>query len=112
MLSYAALFVAIALVAVGGSTLTFAIGLCLYNFFYSFVIPFQTAWVAESERTGATAVLVPGVQGIGVSIGPILAGLVIGDGTYTGVVVLSFLILALSFVIVLWLGDPLQTTEE
>ena len=43
----------------------------------SFVIPFQSGWIASLDRTGRTVVLLPFLQGIGIAAGPVLAGLVI-----------------------------------
>ena len=77
-------------------------------FFYSFVIPFQTAWVASSDSRGRNAVMVPVAQGVGVSIGPMLAGYVAGTAGYSMVTVVSLLLLAASFCCVLVLRDPLE----
>ena len=68
--SYAALSVAIVVIGNEPTVWLLAGGLAVYNFFYSFVIPFQTAWVAESDSSGRNAVLVPFAQGVGVSVGP------------------------------------------
>ena len=94
---YALLF--IALVAVGGhpSAAAYLAALCVYNFFYSFVIPFQSGWIASLDRTGRTAVLLPVFQGIGISAGPILAGLVIVDNRYANVIYVGIILLLLSY---------------
>ena len=88
----------------------FAGGLALYNFFFSFVVPFQTAWVAESDDTGANAVLVPLAQGVGVSIGPALGGWLLGSGNTAGVMYVSIAILAAGYACAYVAGDPIRVS--
>ena len=103
--AYAVLFLSIFAVGNHPGVWTYAVALCAYNFFFSFVIPLQTAWIAESDATGRNAVLVPVAQGVGVSIGPLLAGSLMADiGWVAGA---CFAVLLLSFWLSWRLRDPL-----
>ena len=108
MLSYAALVIAIIVIGNEPVAWVLAGGLAVYNFFYSFVIPYQAAWVSESDSTGRNAVLVPVAQGIGVTVGPILGGVLLGAGNYAGVIYASIGILAISFGCAYFAGDPIE----
>jgi predicted MFS family arabinose efflux permease len=110
--SYAALAVAIILLGNEPTVWLLAGGLIVYNFFYSFVIPYQTAWVAETDVSGRTAVLVPVVQGIGVSVGPIIGGALLGDGNYGGVIVVSVTLLGASLFCAFLAGDPIAVRGD
>lgn len=107
-ISYAALVLAIVVIGNDPSIWLFAAGLAVYNFFYSFVIPYQTAWVAETDAAGRNAVLVPVVQGIGVSVGPAIGGALLGSGNYAGVVYVSVAILIASLACAVIAGDPID----
>ena len=107
--SYVSLAIAIFTVGNNSTVLLFALGVCLYNFFYSFIIPIQTAWLAQSDLSGATAVLVPVAQGLGVTVGPIVGGYLVGDGNFTGVIVASSAFLALSYICAKCAGDPIRS---
>lgn len=78
------------------STAVFAVSIIIYNFFYSFVMPLQSAWIAESDRSGRNAVLIPVAQGIGVSLGPLLAGFVNDLWAGIGIVITSLCLLCAS----------------
>ena len=94
---YALLFIALAAVGRHPSAAIYLAALCVYNFFYSFAIPFQNGWIASLDRTGRTVVLLPVLQGIGLSAGPVLAGLVIAGNRYANVIYLSIILLLLSY---------------
>ena len=111
-IAYVALIIAIGIIGSEPGVWAFWLGLCLYNFFYSFIIPFQTAWIASSDRSGRNAVLVPVVQGIGVSAGPMMAGLIMGDERFGGVILAGLTLLVVSFACVLVLDDPLQSPDS
>ena len=94
--AYLFLFIALAGTGWHTSLAFFATAIVIYNFFYSFIIPLQTAWIAESDRSGRNAVLIPLAQGVGVSLGPIAAGLVSDRWGSASIVVMSLLFLLLS----------------
>ena len=94
---YALLFIALAAIGRHPSAAIYLVALCVYNFFYSFVIPFQNGWIASLDRTGRTVVLLPVLQGIGLSAGPVLAGLVIVGNQYANIIYVSIILLLFSY---------------
>ena len=94
---FALLFVALVAVGRHPSAAVYLAALCVYNFFYSFVIPFQNGWIASLDRSGRTVVLLPVLQGIGLSAGPVLAGLAIVDNQYANVIYVSIILLLISY---------------
>lgn len=107
--SYGALAVAIMVIAVSETPWLLAAGIAVYNFFFSFVIPYQTAWIAETDESGRNAVLVPFAQGIGVSIGPLLGGIFLGSGNTKAVIYVSLALLAVSATFARLANDPVRT---
>ena len=96
---YVWLFIAIFTIGRHPTAMAYLMALCVYNFFYSFVIPFQNGWIASLDRSGRTVVLLPVLQGIGIAIGPILAGLVIVDNHYANVIHVSIILLVFSYLL-------------
>lgn len=94
---YALLFLALAAIGRHPSAAMYLAALCVYNFFYSFVIPFQNGWIASLDRSGRTVVLLPVLQGIGLSAGPVLAGLVIVGNRYANAIYVSIILLLFSY---------------
>jgi predicted MFS family arabinose efflux permease len=95
--SYSALALALLLVEQSAVPLLFAIGLCLYNFFYSFTMPMQMAWFSAFDASGRTVVLVSLAQGVGASLGPSLGVYLFSHYGATAVFVCCFMLLILSF---------------
>ena len=96
VIAYACLLLSVMGTGLSSLALVFAVSIIIYNFFYSFMIPLQTAWIAETDHTGRNAVLVPVAQGVGVTAGPVLAGTVSARWQGTGVIIFSLLVLAAS----------------
>ena len=71
----------------------------IYNFLYSYAIPFQADLLSEADTTGRSIVLLPAAQGIGVATGPVLSGFVVAQYSYTEAVYCSaaLIILVLIF---------------
>lgn len=108
-IGYGVLLIALTMLGTPSLIWTFALAICVYNFFYSFVMPLQSAWISESDALGRNAVLVPVAQGLGATLGPVTAGVVIqGFGQYS-VIVLSTLCLMFSYVCVRAAGDCLSS---
>ncbi len=108
-IGYAVLLIALIMLGAPSVIWMFALAICVYNFFYSFVMPLQAAWISESDSLGRNAVLVPVAQGAGAALGPVIAGVVIqGFGLYS-VIVLGILCLMFSYVCVRAAGDSLHS---
>lgn len=108
VIGYTALLITLLMLGAPSIIWMFALAICVYNFFYSFVMPLQSAWIAGSDTTGRNAVLVPVAQGLGATVGPITAGHVIGGFGLYAVIVLSVVCLLLSFTCVRIAGDNLS----
>ncbi len=61
----------------------FISAVCGFNFLWNFALPFILAKVCEFETKGKMMSYAIALQVIGVGAGPIIAGLLIGDGDYT-----------------------------
>ena len=79
----------------------FFIAINVFNFGFNFVIPFQSGWIASFDIKGDNIVLLPAVQGVGISIGPILSGFIINDVSYLRAIYPSSILLIASIVIFL-----------
>ncbi|MCY4360623.1 MAG: MFS transporter [Gammaproteobacteria bacterium] len=93
---YLLLFIAIFAIGRQPAPGTYLAALCVYNFFYSFVIPFQNGWIASLDESGRSIVLLPVLQGVGIALGPALAGMVIVAEQYAAVTYLSMALLMCS----------------
>ncbi|NKB39362.1 MAG: hypothetical protein GKR93_19695 [Gammaproteobacteria bacterium] len=109
---YIMLLIAIFLLGQHPTENVYLIALCGYNFFYSFAIPFQNGWLASLDRNGRTIVLLPVVQGIGIAIGPVLAGLVIFGKQYTYVIYISIALLLCSFFLFLLMNRQVECDSK
>ena len=96
---YLWLFIAIYTLGRHPAATTYFVALCVYNFFYSFVIPFQNGWIAGFDRDGRTVVLLPFLQGLGIAAGPVLAGLVIAGNRYANAIYASLALLSFSYLL-------------
>ncbi|MBB6520214.1 MFS transporter [Pseudoteredinibacter isoporae] len=65
----------LALLFIPGGWLFF-LAINIFNFGYNFIIPFQSGWVSKLDNSGKNIVMLPAIQGFGISLGPILAGTV------------------------------------
>lgn len=102
--AYCVLALAVAGLGVPGTAIIFAVSMVLYQFFFSFVMPLQAAWVAEADTLGRNAVLVPVAQGVGAALGPLSAGLIAGQFGSQAIIYLSLLLLICSYACVVAAG--------
>ncbi|MGI9284490.1 MAG: MFS transporter [Pseudomonadales bacterium] len=105
---YGALLMTLIMLSTPSVIWMFALAICVYNFFYSFVMPLQSAWISSSDSSGRNAVLVPVAQGVGATLGPIAAGLAMDSFGLYSVIALSILCLLLSYTSVQAAGDSLS----
>ena len=96
--AYAVLLAALALIILNEGPVAFTAALFAYYFFHSLVLPIQSGWTAGIDDTGRTAVILPIAQGLGIALGPLLAGLVIAGEQFVRAIYLSAALLVVSFI--------------
>lgn len=78
------------LLAAGDGLVTFALGAWTWEFFFTCGCVFQTAAIADTDRSGRAIVLVPAVFALGSMVGPGLAGYLLADAGLAAVLGLAF----------------------
>jgi MFS family permease len=68
------------LLATGHEWLTFLAGVCLFFFAWGFHFPFLFRLLAEVDKEGGVAVLIPLMTGGGFTVGPAIGGLLLAAG--------------------------------
>lgn len=96
-LSYLVLALAVSGLSIPQLAFVFAAAMVLYQFFFSFLMPLQAAWVAEADELGRSAVLVPVAQGVGAALGPLTAGITAARFGSQAIIILSLVLLGASF---------------
>ena len=86
----------VTLLLIQPSSLLFFISVNGFNLMYNFIIPFQSGWIADLDTTGKNITLLPAVQGGGISLGPIIAGMLISGTNYVPVMYMSVSFLVVS----------------
>ena len=81
--------VGIALLAVAGGFLPYALGAWIWEFSFTCGCVFQTAAIARSDASGRAIVLVPAVFAVGSMIGPGLAGKLLTSGGFGPLLMLA-----------------------
>ena len=108
---------ALALAGIGSppSPLVFAGAVVLFGFLWMFALPLQTALMIELDPTRRAALQIGAAQLLGSSFGPLVAGLIVGEGAVSKVFPASAGFLALStilFVIVQAVMPPRRTERR
>ncbi|MEM7280354.1 MAG: MFS transporter [Pseudomonadota bacterium] len=103
---YLALVIALFLLGLE-SLLLYGLAVMVYNFFFSFVMPLQCEWIAQSDDAGLNAVLVPVAQGLGATAGPFIASVLLQQFSLSVFLITSVFLLIISFSIFAVLGPSL-----
>jgi len=82
----------------------FTVATCLFQFFWLFAIPYQLGAIAQADTSGRFFVLALAFQAGGVTLGPLIAGLLIGDGGFLSVRLLAAACMAISVVMLASVG--------
>jgi hypothetical protein len=70
----------VALLATGITDLKIIVSVFMFNFLWIFIDVFQMSTVANVDKSGRFAALIPGAQGLGQIIGPNIAATILGMG--------------------------------
>lgn len=95
----------LALLASARGFVAFALGAWIWEFAFTCGCVFQTATIARSDPSGRAVTLVPGVFALSSMAGPGLAGQMVVDGTFGGLLVFA-LVSTLVLVLGAWLRRP------
>ena len=79
----------------------FLTAVCAFNFLWNFALPFILAQVCDFETRGRMMAYAIALQMIGIGAGPIVAGVLIGDGSYTSSQLLCVALFSLSYLLLL-----------
>ncbi len=73
----------------GGTEAIFFTGVMLFALAWNLGSPYRMALATRADSTGRYSTLVPAMQTLGAALGPAIAGLLIVDGSFTAVYVMS-----------------------
>lgn len=88
------------------SATMFVVAAGLFGFLWLFVMPFQLPIVIAADRGPRAAALIGGAQLVGASLGPVLAGLLIGERAVGGVLVVGAAMLLAATLLLAAAGRP------
>lgn len=91
--------VSVAMLVEGMGPISFLIAAGIYNFVWNFAIPYQYSAISTADCSGRLIVLVPGFQGVGLSIGPAIAALFVTADTYLAVNYIAVVSVIISLVL-------------
>ena len=91
--------VSVTMLVEGMGPITYIIAAGIYNFVWNFAIPYQYSAISTADSSGRLIVLVPGFQGVGLSIGPAMAALFITGENYLAVNYIAAISVIISLVL-------------
>jgi len=91
--------VSVIMLVEGMGAITFLVAAGIYNFVWNFAIPYQYAAISTADSSGRLIVLVPGFQGVGLSIGPAIAALFVTSDNYLAVNIIAAVSVIISLVL-------------
>lgn len=65
--------ISIGLLIVGDTSVAYAMGVCIFNFAWTFTFPFQFELIAKADRSGRASAAIPAVDGLALAVGPFVA---------------------------------------
>ncbi|MEH6577663.1 MAG: MFS transporter [Amphritea sp.] len=83
------------------SLVHYAIVFGLFGFFWNLGIPYQVGVLVSHDKELRFAALIPAFQGIGLALGPAMAGAFLGDGSYLPVNIIAGAALLLYLVMII-----------
>ena len=89
LLTFSLMVMAVGLLAVNITAATFVFSVATFNFLWIFIDVYQMGGVSVADRSGSAAAFIPGAQGLGQTVGPFAASLMLEAGwDFQGVFIL------------------------
>ena len=102
LFTFVLMVVAVGLLAVEVTAALFVFSVAMFNFLWIFIDVYQMGGVSVADRSGSAAAFIPGAQGLGQTIGPFSASLMLDIGWgFDGVFILCALASATALLIYL-----------
>ncbi|MGB1438140.1 MAG: hypothetical protein ACPG63_00130, partial [Luminiphilus sp.] len=106
LVTFVLMVLAVGLLAVEVSAAIFVFSVALFNFLWIFIDVYQMGGVSAADRSGSAAAFIPGAQGLGQTLGPFIASLLLErslgfDAVFVLCAAASFMALLIYFVIFL-----------
>ncbi len=92
LFTFVLMVMAVGLLAFSFTTAVFVFSVAMFNFLWIFIDVYQMGGVSVADRSGSAAAFIPGAQGLGQTVGPFAASLMLERGWgFDGVFVLCAL---------------------
>ena len=89
LVTFVLMIIAVGLLAVDISAGFFVFSVAMFNFLWIFIDVYQMGGVSTADRTGSAAAFIPGAQGLGQMLGPLVASFLLETGTgFDGIFIL------------------------
>lgn len=111
-ISFSVMVVAQALLITHPSYLLFLTGAFLFEFSWSFLVPYLMAHVGELDETKKLVVFVPAAQAMGGAYGPALAGNIVTADDYTNVFIFGLVVAVICFTVYTFLTMHMNKLER
>jgi hypothetical protein len=89
LVTFVLMVIAVGLLAVDVSAGYFIFSVAMFNFLWIFIDVYQMGGVSAADRTGSAAAFIPGAQGLGQMLGPLVASFLLETGAgFDGIFIL------------------------
>ena len=89
LFTFALMVIAVGLLAINFTAAVFVFSVAMFNFLWIFIDVYQMGGVSVADRSGSAAAFIPGAQGLGQTVGPFAASVMLDLGWgFDGVFVL------------------------
>lgn len=89
LFTFVLMVIAVGLLAINFTAAVFVLSVAMFNFLWIFIDVYQMGGVSVADRSGSAAAFIPGAQGLGQTVGPFAASIMLELGWgFDGVFVL------------------------
>ena len=89
LFTFVLMVMAVGLLAINFTAAVFVLSVAMFNFLWIFIDVYQMGGVSVADRSGSAAAFIPGAQGLGQTVGPFAASIMLDLGWgFDGVFVL------------------------